>query len=272
MLLLLLVQLVIVGGAVCQEPVADTGAPRVPIFSQRYGDEVEGFSVLLPSKPEIATSKFSGKDGKERTKRLFTVTMNNVVYSIEVFENSKPGQQLEEFIAKAIASFPHDPASDRSLKVDGFPGKEYSSQTPTTTTVTQFLATEDRLFRFTATGPTTAAPVIKDFFSSIKLGEKAEKIYTGRDVDAKARLLMRPEPPYTQNARKNKVEGTVVLRAVMSKTGHVDNISVIVGLPDGLTEQAIKAARGINFVPAMVAGKPVSMWMQLKYVFTLDRK
>jgi TonB family protein len=267
-LLLTLAHVVFVGGAVCQEPESGIGPGR-PIFPQRYSDQGDGFSVLLPSKPAMTTSKFSREDGKERTKRVFTVTVNDVSYSIEVFENFKPRQELEEFIAEGIASFKYDPASERKLTVNGFPGKEYSSQAATTSTVVQFLATEDRLFRFTATGPATAAPVIKDFFSSIKLGEDPDQIYTGRDVDVKARLLKRPEPPYTSDARKNRVEGTVILKVVMSKTGRVENIKVIVGLPHGLTEQAIKAARQITFVPAMKYGKPVSMWMQLEYNFSL---
>lgn len=284
-LLLLLVPVVLVGGAVCQEPEAGNGPPRLPTFSSRYTDKGDGFSVLLPSHPAITTSKVSGKNGKERTKRLLTVTMNSVVYSIEVFENLKPGQPLEEFIAENKVSFQYDPATERNLTVDGFPGKEYSSQTKTTTTVVQFLATEDRLFRFAATGPTAAAPVIKDFFSSIKLGEEKiggiavsessvgsdtrEKIYVGREVDVKARLLRKPEPSYTKDARDNKVEGTVILKVVLSKAGRVENIWVFTRLPYGLTEQAIKAARQIRFVPAMKDGKAVSMWIQLEYNFSL---
>jgi len=172
----------------------------------------------------------------------------------------------------------------RNLTVDDFPGKEYSSQTETTTTVVQFFATEDRLFRFAATGPAAAAPVIKDFFTSIRLqiytggmdvskssvgSDTGEKIYTGRDVDVKARLLTKPEPAYTKDARDNKVEGTVVLTAVLSKTGRVENIQVFASLPYGLTEQAIKAARKIKFVPAMKEGKAVSMRIQLEYNFSL---
>ena len=232
----------------------------------------------------MTTAKVSRKDGKERTKRLLTTTMNSVVYSIEVFENLKPGQPLEEFIAESNASLQNDPAAERNLTVDGFPGKEYSSKTETTTTVMQFFATEDRLFRFAATGPAAAAPAIKAFLSSIKLGpdtggidvsglfttsNTGERIYTGRGVDVKARLLMKPEPAYTRDARDNNIEGTVILRAILSKTGRVENIRVVEGLPYGLTEQAIKAAREIKFDPAMKDGKAVSMWIQLEYNFSL---
>lgn len=280
-LLLLLVQVVLVGGAVGQEPEAGIGPP-LRIFSIRYTDY--GFSVLLPSHPEVTTSKVSRKDGKEQKKRLITVTMNSVVYSIEVFEKLKPGQPLEELIAESNASFQYDPATERNLTVDDYPGKEYSSQTKTTTTVVQFLATEDSLFRFAATGPSAAAPVIKDFFTSIRLkiftggmgvpdsseeSNTGEKIYRERDVDVKARLLTKPEPAYTKDARANKIEGSVILVAVLSKTGRVENIRVFEGLPYGLTEQAIKAARKITFAPAMKDGKAVSMHIQLEYTFSL---
>ncbi len=46
--------------------------------------------------------------------------------------------------------------------------------------------------------------------------------------------------------------------------------SVVSGLADGLTEQAIvAAAKKIKFIPAMKDGNPVSMWMQLEYNFNL---
>src|SRR5687768_6418519 len=175
-LLLLMVPIVLVSGAVCQEPEVVIGPSRFPSLWRRYTVKGDRFSVLLPSLPAITTSRFSRKDGKERTKRFLTITMNSVVYTIEVFENLKPVQPLEEFIAESNASFQYDPATERNLTVDGFPGKEYSSQTKTTTTVMQFFATEDRLFRFNATGPAAAAPVIQDFLSSIKLGEKTDGI------------------------------------------------------------------------------------------------
>ena len=60
-----------------------------------------------------------------------------------------------------------------------------------------------------------------------------------------------------------------ILRVIFSKTGEVTNIQVLVGLPYGMTERAIDAARGIKFVPATKDGNPVSMWMQLEYIFYL---
>ncbi|HSQ22990.1 MAG TPA: energy transducer TonB [Pyrinomonadaceae bacterium] len=100
-------------------------------------------------------------------------------------------------------------------------------------------------------------------------GTDYNKIFSGRDVNSKARVLSKPEPTYTEAARKNQITGTVVLRAVFSSGGSVTNIHAVSGLPDGLTERAIAAAKQIRFVPATKDGRPVSMWMELQYNFNL---
>lgn len=88
-------------------------------------------------------------------------------------------------------------------------------------------------------------------------------------VSQRARVLSKPEPKYTEEARRNQISGTVVLRAVFSKTGAVTNIRAISSLPFGLTERAISAARQIRFLPATKDNLPVSVHMQLEYNFNL---
>jgi len=100
-------------------------------------------------------------------------------------------------------------------------------------------------------------------------GGDYSKIFTGKDVTSKARLISKPEPQYTEDARKNQVTGTVVLKVVFASSGQVTNIRTVSGLPYGLTERAIAAARLIKFVPATKDGHQVSMWMQLEYNFNL---
>jgi TonB family protein len=100
-------------------------------------------------------------------------------------------------------------------------------------------------------------------------GTDYNRIFSGKDVTSKARILSKPEPQYTEEARKNQVTGTVVLKAVFSSAGQVTQIRAINGLPNGLTERAIAAARSIKFVPATKDGHPVSMWFQLEYNFNL---
>jgi TonB family protein len=93
--------------------------------------------------------------------------------------------------------------------------------------------------------------------------------YRPGEVEQKARLLSKPEPQYTEEARRNQVSGTVVLRAVFSSSGQVVQIRALHTLPFGLTERAIAAARQIQFVPAIKGGQPVSVAMQLEYNFYL---
>ena len=100
-------------------------------------------------------------------------------------------------------------------------------------------------------------------------GGDYSRIFTGKDVTSKARLISKPEPQYTEDARKNQITGTVVLKVVFASNGSVTNIRTVSGLPYGLTERAIAAARQIKFVPATKDGHQVSMWMQLEYNFNL---
>jgi TonB family protein len=95
------------------------------------------------------------------------------------------------------------------------------------------------------------------------------RVYGGKEVETKVRVLSKPEPTYTEEARKNQVTGTVILRAVFAVDGRVRAIHVVSGLPDGLSQRAILAAQHIKFIPATKDGKPVSMWMELQYNFNL---
>ena len=95
------------------------------------------------------------------------------------------------------------------------------------------------------------------------------RIFTGREVTEKARVLSKPEPQYTESARRYSVTGTVVLRAVFSGSGEVENIRVVRKLPHGLTQGAVSAAKLIRFTPASKDGHAVSMYIQLEYNFYL---
>lgn len=100
-------------------------------------------------------------------------------------------------------------------------------------------------------------------------GNWSDRIFPGKEVEQRARLLSKPEPQYTEEARRNQITGTVMLRVVFSSVGHVEQIRAVKTLPFGLTEKAIAAARQIRFVPATKSGRPVSVWMQLEYNFNL---
>lgn len=96
-----------------------------------------------------------------------------------------------------------------------------------------------------------------------------DRVYKSPEVSTRPRVISKPEPQYTEQARRDQVTGTVVLRVVFSSSGQVTNIHTVQKLGGGLTEKAIAAARQIRFLPAMRNGQPVSMYMQLEYNFNL---
>jgi TonB family protein len=97
----------------------------------------------------------------------------------------------------------------------------------------------------------------------------AEKVYRANEVTQKARIISKPTPEYTEQARLNNTVGTVRLSAVFTATGQVTNIRPLNQLPDGLTEKAIAAARRIQFTPAQKDGQAVSSYITLEYNFNV---
>lgn len=80
-------------------------------------------------------------------------------------------------------------------------------------------------------------------------------------VDSRPVLLNQPRPLFTEEARKNKVQGVVKVRILVDATGSVKEVVVTRGLPDGLNEQAIRAAYQMHFRPALRNGQQVACWM-----------
>ena len=102
----------------------------------------------------------------------------------------------------------------------------------------------------------------------VPTGDNGER-GTGGGFFQRVHVLSKPEPQYTEEARRNDITGTVVLRVVFSSAGEVVQIRAVRTLPYGLTERAIAAARQIRFSPALRDGRAVSVAMQLEYNFNL---
>ena len=90
------------------------------------------------------------------------------------------------------------------------------------------------------------------------------------DADKRVEILEQPRPAYTEEALKNRVAGKVVINARFLKDGTVESERVLEGLPDGLSEKAIEAARRIKFKPAEIKGRKVSVLRKVEYVFSPD--
>ncbi|HYO64323.1 MAG TPA: TonB family protein [Pyrinomonadaceae bacterium] len=102
-----------------------------------------------------------------------------------------------------------------------------------------------------------------------QLAREAEgrELFGGREVTKKAVITFKPEPEFTPEARERGVSGVVRLRLTLAADGTVKHVLVLEGLPHGLTEKAVSAARKIKFVPAEFGGRPVSTPVVVEYTF-----
>lgn len=88
-------------------------------------------------------------------------------------------------------------------------------------------------------------------------------------VTSPLRVISKPRANYTDQAREKLLQGKVILRVTFMANGKIGNIAVVQGLPAGLTEQAIAAARQITFEPAKSNGTPVSTTKVIEYGFAI---
>jgi protein TonB len=90
----------------------------------------------------------------------------------------------------------------------------------------------------------------------------------GAEVSA-PRQLFAPEPAYTEQARRDKRQGVVLLSAVVSDDGRVQNLRVEQGLGEGLDERALETVGTWRFKPAKNNGRPIAVQVQIKVHFRL---
>lgn len=88
-------------------------------------------------------------------------------------------------------------------------------------------------------------------------------------VDQRPMALNNPSPRYTEEARKNKIQGVITTRVLVGADGSVKQVKISRGLPDGLDEEAIQAAYRLRFRPAMKGGQPVAFWQTVQIEFNL---
>jgi TonB family protein len=82
-------------------------------------------------------------------------------------------------------------------------------------------------------------------------------------------LQYKVEPEYSEEARKAKYQGTVVLQVEVWEDGRAHNVRVIRSLGLGLDEKAIEAVQQWKFVPGKREGKDVRVAATIEVNFRL---
>ena len=101
-----------------------------------------------------------------------------------------------------------------------------------------------------------------------KRSEVVYEVGLGSDV-IPPKPVYQPNPEYVDKARREKINGVVVLAMIVTAEGKVRDVKVIKGLDPGLDKQAIAAIRTWKFEPATKAGKPVAVHLKTEVDFRL---
>lgn len=84
--------------------------------------------------------------------------------------------------------------------------------------------------------------------------------------------IYKPDPPYSDEARKAKYQGTVVLWILVDATGAVTDCRVVKPLGFGLDEKSVETVSTWKFQPAMRDGEPVAVRVMVQVKFTLFKQ
>jgi protein TonB len=90
----------------------------------------------------------------------------------------------------------------------------------------------------------------------------------GGGVSAPA-VIYKVDPEYSEEARKAKYSGTVLLSVIVDTEGNARDIRVAKSLGMGLDEKAVEAVMQWRFKPGLKGGQPVNVRAQIEVNFRL---
>ena len=82
-------------------------------------------------------------------------------------------------------------------------------------------------------------------------------------------LVRRVQPNYPPLARQARIQGVVMLQALISKDGNIENLQLLSGHPM-LAPAAIEAVKQWKYKPYLLNGEPVEVETQVQVNFTLS--
>jgi len=119
-------------------------------------------------------------------------------------------------------------------------------------------------------GRRSGGPVQKSGFDAVYASSDSHKPAANiESASTPVAILYKQKPAYTEEGRKQGIDGEVRLEVLFSAAGQVHVLRVLQGLGYGLDEQAVKAAEQIKFKPAAHAGQPVDSTAVVHIIFQL---
>jgi len=84
------------------------------------------------------------------------------------------------------------------------------------------------------------------------------------------KLLHKVDPEYTPEAKADHIEGSVVLKLIVSAEGNAEEVSVVKSLNAGLDQKAIEALSKWTFQPGTKDGRPVAVYATIEINFHFE--
>jgi len=122
-----------------------------------------------------------------------------------------------------------------------------------------------------ATGNSTRGGTIQQsgFDAKHDAPESSKSSVSSGPASTPVQIFSKPNPEYTEEGRRLKIDGEVRLEVLFSTTGQVQVVRILQGLGHGLDEEAVKAAQQIRFKPASHQGQPVDSTAVVRIIFQL---
>lgn len=98
---------------------------------------------------------------------------------------------------------------------------------------------------------------------------ETKNVYVVGEIAAPERVHY-VKPLYNEIARRARIEGLVIIKAVIDESGGVIDLDVLKSLPMGLAEEAVKAVEQWRYRPSTVDGRPVKVVLTVSVNFQLQ--
>ncbi len=180
--------------------------------------------------------------------------------------DDRPRQPSEVFVVQQVQFKPPAPRREEipKRKTKKIPIPDPTPDDPEPLEIDDLLLTEVEL-------PATDADVfgIPDAPPQAQAFGRGDVMQVGGGVTAPEKIHA-PQPRYSEDARQGRVQGVVILQAIVDAMGNVSQVQVLKGLPLGLTDSAIETVKSWRYKPATMDGKPVAVYLNLLINFSLQ--
>lgn len=273
---------------------AQTEKYTAPVKWERYKVSNQNVSILMPRLP-VMISKSEFCQGKEiiqyaayTDQTIYGLTSTskrkNSDYCKQIKESKEfNGQSFKERISEIKNNSPE--SKESLFELNKLSVTRISGNSTNYWLIND--AESERWFEIWVIDGNEEKTEVKNFIKSIEISKNPQGIEIGsgaertlgdefiRKEETKTEekspivVAFKPQPRYTEEARRNETTGTVTLKVTFASNGAIGSVTPVSGLPFGLTEQAIFAAQRIIFIPPRVNGIPYSVSKTISYNFTI---